>query len=177
MKSRRLFSALALLISLASVTVHVSAQKNTSAEMPASGATSLNPLQVALLKWYKANTTTSFSVGNDPLGMAFDGANVWVANFDDGTVSKLRANDGSLQGTFTIGSGVEPYGVTYDGANIWVSNSASGTVTKLQGSTGKILGTFTVGSHPGWMAFDGANIWVPNGTSSLTKLRASDGKN
>jgi hypothetical protein len=29
------------------------------------------------------------------LGVAFDGANVWVANFNDNTVTKLRAADGT----------------------------------------------------------------------------------
>src|SRR6202167_3797130 len=74
-----------------------------------------NPLKVALLDWYKANTTTTFTVGNEPNGVAFDGANIWVANFNDGTVSKLQANDGTVVGTFTIGAGVEPFGVTFDG--------------------------------------------------------------
>ncbi|MGA8762531.1 MAG: hypothetical protein WB562_06540, partial [Candidatus Sulfotelmatobacter sp.] len=113
-----------------------------SAPAPA-GSPPLNPLKVALLKWYAANTTTSFNVGNEPNGVAFDGANILVTNFSDGTVSKLRANDGTLLGTFTIGAGVEPFGVTFDGANIWVSNVATSTVTKLQATTGKILGTFT----------------------------------
>jgi hypothetical protein len=113
------------------------------------GVPAANPLKVALLHWYKANTTTSFIVGNLPDGVAFDGANIWTANFNDGTVSKLQANDGTLLGTFN--AGVEPFGVTFDGANIWVSNLAAGTVTKMQASTGKILGTFTWAATPaGW---------------------------
>jgi hypothetical protein len=31
----------------------------------------------------------TFSVGALPIGIAFDGANVWVANDEDSTVSKL----------------------------------------------------------------------------------------
>jgi hypothetical protein len=48
-----------------------------------------NPLQVAILHWYSANQTTSFSVGTSPYGVAFDGANIWVANQNSGSVSKL----------------------------------------------------------------------------------------
>ncbi|HXM23785.1 MAG TPA: hypothetical protein VN948_21180, partial [Terriglobales bacterium] len=88
-------------------------------QVPANGAPPANPLKVALLKWYRANTTTGFSVGSQPYGVAFDGANIWTANFGDGTVTKLRANDGEVLGTFKVG-GV-PYGVTFDGANMWVS--------------------------------------------------------
>ncbi len=61
--------------------------------------------------------------------MAFDGANIWVTNNGSDTVTKLRASDGDLQGTFTVGDG--PRGVAFDGANIWVVNSDDDTVTKL----------------------------------------------
>src|ERR1039457_1049453 len=57
-----------------------------------------NPLQLALLYWYPANLTASFAVGNYPGGMAFDGANIWVSNVADSTVTKLRASDG-----YTVG--------------------------------------------------------------------------
>ncbi|HLW87288.1 MAG TPA: YncE family protein, partial [Terriglobales bacterium] len=134
-----------------------------------------NPLRVALLKWYDANRVpTAFPVGKQPYGVAFDGENIWTANNGDGTVSKVRANDGTLVGTFPAGNG--PYGVTYDGANMWVS-ALGGTVTKLRGSDGKNLGSFPAGQFPTWMTFDGANIWVPDGVHVIAKLRARDGKN
>src|ERR1700731_3123254 len=50
-----------------------------------------NPNQIAILKWYPANTITKFSVGRGPWGVAFDGSNIWVSNFSENTVSKLRA--------------------------------------------------------------------------------------
>jgi DNA-binding beta-propeller fold protein YncE len=64
-----------------------------------------------------------------PQGVAFDGANIWVTNGNSATVSKLRASDGTLLGTFTVGS--TPQGVAFDGANIWVANGNSNTVSKL----------------------------------------------
>jgi hypothetical protein len=133
-----------------------------------------NPLKIALLKWYPANQTTSFPVGTQPLGVAFDGANIWVTNNYDGTVTKLRANDGEKLGTFAAGPGA--MGVAYDGANIWVANSVANTVTKLRASDGKNLGTFMVGSQPWFVAFDGANIWTTNaGDGTISKVKASDG--
>ena len=44
-------------------------------------------------------------------------------------VTKLRARDGAVLGTFAVGSG--PTGVALDGANIWVANEGSNTVSKL----------------------------------------------
>jgi len=129
-----------------------------------------NPLQVALLHWDQANQVrTEFTVGSGPLGVAFDGASVWVANNLDGTISKLAANDGTLLGKFSVTG--QPWGLAFDGANIWVANNNSNNVTKLRASDGMLLGTFTVGSNPSAVAFDGANIWVANSSDvTVSKL-------
>jgi hypothetical protein len=54
-----------------------------------SGAVSKTPLQIALLKWYGASQVAAFAVGDYPYAIAFDGANIWVANALSDTVSKL----------------------------------------------------------------------------------------
>ena len=56
-----------------------------------------NPLQIALLHWYDANLTTAFHVSHAPLGLAFDGASIWVTNAFANAVTKLRANLGELR--------------------------------------------------------------------------------
>ncbi len=56
----------------------------------------LNPLKIALLHWYVINTAAPFPVGSQPYGVAFDGANIWSANYGDGTVTKLHASDGAV---------------------------------------------------------------------------------
>src|SRR5215467_2083563 len=63
-----------------------------------------NPLQIALLHWYNANLSTTFSVPSSPYGMAFDGQNIWVANNGSGKITKLRANDGANLGSFNVGT-------------------------------------------------------------------------
>ena len=130
----------------------------------------INYQKVALLKWYPAiQTGATFTTGSHANGVAFDGANVWVANSN--TVTKLRAADGVILGTFDLGS---PWSLAFDGANIWVGQYYGGIV-KLRASDGAILGTFDVGSALA-MAFDGANIWAVSAFGNIvTKLRASDG--
>ena len=49
----------------------------------------INREQIALLKWYPAFQSASVAVGTNPQGVAFDGANIWVANGSGNTVSKL----------------------------------------------------------------------------------------
>src|ERR1700735_4490471 len=63
-----------------------------------------NVKDIAILHWYAANTTTSFSVGSGPQGVAFDGADIWVANSNSNTVTKLQANNGAVLGTFAVGT-------------------------------------------------------------------------
>lgn len=121
---------------------------------------------------------TTITVGSRPLGVAFDGENMWVVNNQNcacpGTVSKIRVSDKTTLGTFPVGSG--PIFAVFDGANVWVSNRDSHDITKLRASDGLVLGTFpTGGLGPHWMTFDGSNIWISNSGSNLAKLRPSDG--
>ena len=44
-------------------------------------------------------------------------------------ITQLRARDGTVLGTFAVGT--EPEGLVYDGANIWVANAGSNTVSKF----------------------------------------------
>ena len=134
-----------------------------------------NSQQVAMLRWYEANTfLPSVSTGAEPYGIAFDGANMWVVNWHDLTVSKISVNDGVTLGTYTVGS--LSAGIAFDGANVWVANSFGATVTKIRARDGHTIGTYATGSYPWQVAFDGHYIWVSNHMdSTVTKLRASSG--
>jgi YVTN family beta-propeller protein len=140
---------------------------------PGTGASTVNPLQVALLKWFPTYQSASFPVGEEPSGVAFDGSNIWVTNSDD-TITELQASTGAVLGTFSVG--IEPAAIAFDGANIWTANINGNNVIKLQAATGTVVGTFPVGSNPNGVAFDGANIWVANsGSNNVTKLLAATG--
>ena len=103
-----------------------------------------------------------------PMGIAFDGANIWVTNQLTNSVVRLRAKDGKSPKSFAVGT--NPTGLAFDGVYIWVANQGDTTVTKLQASNGANSGTFEVGYAPLAVAFDGANIWVThNNTVSKTR--------
>ena len=131
---------------------------------------SLAEMRAALMQWYPQ----TYPAGTNPAAIAFDGSNLWITNYTSNVVTKLRANDGVIVGTYSTGAW--SLGIAFDGANIWVVNSNSNTVTKLQASDGTLVGTYPVGSSPSEAVFDGANIWVTNTWSnSVTELRATDG--
>src|SRR3990167_7652535 len=95
----------------------------------------------ALERWYESthHSSSTFMVGFYPYGVAFDGANICVTNSGSVSVTKLRASDGMVIGTYAVG--FAPRGVAFDGA---------------------VLGTYNVGLNPRGVVFDGANIWVVN---------------
>lgn len=113
-------------------------------------------------------------VGLFPIGVAFDGQNIWTTNASGNSVTKVRGSDGTILGTFPVGAA--PLGIAFDGSNIWVVNRVDQNVTKMRASDGQILGTFPSSLSPRAIAFDGENIWVTNfNSNSVAKLRASDG--
>lgn len=125
--------------------------------------------RAALGQWW--TTTPHFdvgvgvtAVGNRPQLMSSDGADVWVANFDDATVTRVRASDGAVLGTWTGAS--SPGAVLVAMGRVFVTGQTSpgqlymidptqapGPVTVVAGNVGKI---------PTGIAFDGSRIWTAN---------------
>jgi hypothetical protein len=123
-----------------------------------------------------AVTTVASNLGNNPLGIAFDGSRIWTASNFGGSVSIVTPGATIPWTVTTVTTGFNgPVGILYDGANIWVTDYGASTLLKLD-SSGAVLQTVTVGSLPQFPAFDGANIWVPNiSSNSVSVVRASSG--
>ena len=120
-------------------------------------------------------TITTFAGFNKPFSICSDGANIWVTNWGSNNVTKLRSSDGTILGTYNVGT--KPLGICLDDSSVWVANWGSKNVTKLRASDGSTIGTYSVGSFPHYICFDGANIWVTNaGSNNVMKLQASDGR-
>jgi hypothetical protein len=121
----------------------------------------------------KPVTPATSALGDNPIGIAFDGANIWTANLG-GSVSIITPQSPYTVTTVTTGF-VNPFGILYDGAHIWVTDVGAGTLLKLS-SAGTIIQSVTVGTTPWFPVFDGTNIWVPNRDSnSITVVQASSG--
>ncbi|MBA3964049.1 MAG: hypothetical protein H0X40_19420 [Chthoniobacterales bacterium] len=121
-----------------------------------------------------------FKVATYPLGMAFDGENIWVTNYNNITGERaflivLRASDGSLVRKIKA-----PYfsgHAAFDGTFIWTTDSyyESRSVTRYR-LDGTIEGTYDIGLYdPYSILFDGENMWVASVDGvSVSKIRASD---
>ena len=106
----------------------LSQQGQKSSQQPPAIATKPAPELQSLANAFERSAV--FNVGEFPIGVAFDGTNIWVANAGSNNVKKLRASDGAVLETFTVGT--LPLQVAFDGANIWVTNGRSDSVSKLR---------------------------------------------
>ena len=89
------------------------------------------------IPWAVSTVTTGFS---SVIGALFDGSNVWVTDFNAGSLLKLDPAGTILQ-TVSIGGG--PNYPVFDGANIWVPSAQNASVTVVRASSGAILATLT----------------------------------
>ena len=133
--------------------------------------------RAALNQWWtpqNANSLTLVAVGNTPALVEFDGTDLWVANADSGSVTRIRPSDGKLLGTWTgateaialvaaMGK-IFIVGVTNPGSLFMIDpTQPAGVVTTV---------TSSLGAFPNGIAFDGSRIWTSNssGTVSLVSL-------
>ena len=68
------------------------------------------------------------AVPDGPADVLAAGPYVWVASNGADRVTKLRASDGMVVGSFRAGR--HPSGLAFDGSSIWVSNSSGQTVAR-----------------------------------------------
>jgi DNA-binding beta-propeller fold protein YncE len=92
---------------------------------------------------------------------------MWVANYNDDTVSVVRASDGTLVTTIVSPTvGPDPIALAFDGANMWVVNENAygdrGSVSIIRVVDHTLVATVPVGKEPEAIAFDGANMWIAN---------------
>jgi len=62
-------------------------------------------------------------------GIAFDGSSVWVTQGEANTVTRIRASDGEILGTFATGA--VPVGIAFDGTHMWITNQLGDTVCRM----------------------------------------------
>lgn len=123
---------------------------------------SLNLQQIAMKRWYAANTTASVAVqqGTCPHEVMFDGRVIWSGNTGDSSISSFEPSSGKPVDLIQTGGTGGLGDIAYDGLNYWaVTTNVTPNVRKFD-YHGNLLGSATVGTGPYRLAFDGTNMWV-----------------
>ena len=155
---------------------------------PAGSTSSMTPLQIATLHWYNASEVASVKVEYQPVGICFDGADVWVlqngitafggAASTGGFLTEFNAATGAAVRTISIA--LTPTALSFDGTSLWVTGSdamATGRIAQINAATGNmvghpyLVGFASTGNDPVAVAFDGFHYWTANeGDNSVTEL-------
>jgi predicted Ser/Thr protein kinase len=93
--------------------------------------------------------------------VAFGAGQVWVTNYDDGTISQ---NNRSLSNSVTDALDVRgPLDLVVSGDTVWVASYLDDAVVRLDARTGKAIGEpIAVGRNPFAIVAHGHRVWVTN---------------
>jgi len=128
--------------------------------------------RAALGQWWRNNQQVTYAVGNAPQGIQSDGADIWVANNGSGTVSRIRASDGALLGTWTGATGASSILIAH--GLVFITGYSPATLYYIlpQASPGAV-GTWTFlmsGAQPSGITTDGAYIWTANNSGYVSQI-------
>ncbi|HET9530451.1 MAG TPA: S-layer homology domain-containing protein [Blastocatellia bacterium] len=111
-----------------------------------------------------ANDLALTIVGHRPYEVESDGADLWVANYVSGTVSRVRASDGRLLETWIAEVGTS--GVLVARGKVFViCNTAPGSLFQIDPTQPAGVVTLLstgLGAGPKGIAYDGQRIWTAN---------------
>ena len=108
----------------------------------------------------------AIGVGNGPAAIAVGYGGVWVANRDDGTVTRIDAATDAVTDTVRVGG--SPGAVAAGLGAIWVADGGTGAVIRIDPRTRRVTRRIAVGSAPSALALAGGSVWV-----AATASRAS----
>ena len=105
------------------------AQLEVNGSVKISDSINRGPTNPPLFRWLPVKVLATYSgTGDCPYGIAFDGTNMWTANYDDDSVTKITPT--GVMTTYT-GTGTGPAGIAFDGTNMWTTNYWADSVTKV----------------------------------------------
>jgi serine/threonine protein kinase/streptogramin lyase len=112
------------------------------------------------------------AVGANPDEVEARDGVVWVANTDDGTVSRVEDD---AQKTFTVGAG--PEGLSLGDKFLWVANGNDNSVSRIDLSSGEVLPPIPVGNKPIGIFAGSRFVWVTNSFSgSVSRIDPGTGE-
>ena len=147
-----------------------------------------------------ADGTGTAATFNNPEGITTDGANLYIADFDNSTIRKMVISTGAVttiagtagtlghaDGTGTAATFYLPRGITTDGTNLYIADTGNNTIRKLVVSTGVVTtiagkvgvqgstdGTGTAATFytPAGMTTDGASLFVGDtGNDTIRQIK------
>jgi DNA-binding SARP family transcriptional activator len=133
------------------------------------------PDSVAVVDPQRSRVVGHVLVGRRPVALAIGHGSVWVANADDGTVSRIHPDRREV--TRTIGIGAPAIDLAVSADAVWVANGSDGTVSRIDPSTDAVVETIDLrgSSELAWnptyaVDADDDSVWVAAGPHHLLRI-------
>ncbi len=130
---------------------------------------------VGVISPARGAVTADVPVGSSPSGVAAGAGSVWVANYDDNTVSRIDPATHAVEQTIQADS--TPSGIAVGAGAVWVANNFSGTVSKIDIAADRVVQRIAVGNGPSGIAVGDGSVWVTNSSDgTLSRIDAVSGE-
>ena len=133
------------------------------------------PDSVAVIDPQRSRVVRHVLVGRRPVAVAIGHGSVWVANADDGTVSRIDQDRHELIRTIGIGAPAIDLAVATDA--VWVANGSDGTVSRIDPSADAVVETIDLrgSSELAWnptyaVDADDDSVWIAAGPHHVLRI-------
>jgi DNA-binding SARP family transcriptional activator len=133
------------------------------------------PDSVAVVDPRRSRVVGHVLVGRRPVALAIGHGSVWVANADDGTVSRIRPDRREVVRTIGIGAPAIDVAVASDA--VWVANGSDGTVSRIDPSADAVVQTIDLrgSSELVWnptyaVDADDDSVWIAAGPHHVLRI-------
>jgi len=107
-------------------------------------------------------------------GLAFDGKNLWLADFKTDSLYALSPKNGRVVEALPAPS-YRPYGLAWDGSHLWVVDREENNIIQFDVKSG--VSVWTIPSpveRPEGLAWDGKNLWLAD-RKTIQMISTEDG--
>jgi DNA-binding SARP family transcriptional activator len=133
------------------------------------------PDSVAVIDPQRSRVVRHVLVGRRPVAVAIGHGSVWVANADDGTVSRIHQDRHEVIRTIGIGAPAIDLAVATDA--VWVANGSDGTVSRIDPSADAVVETIDLrgSSELAWnptyaVDADDDSVWIAAGPHHVLRI-------
>jgi DNA-binding SARP family transcriptional activator len=133
------------------------------------------PDSVAVIDPQRSRVVRHVLVGRRPVAVAIGHGSVWVANADDGTVSRIDQDRHEVIRTIGIGAPAIDLAVATDA--VWVANGSAGTVSRIDPSADAVVETIDLrgSSELAWnptyaVDADADSVWIAAGPHHVLRI-------
>jgi DNA-binding SARP family transcriptional activator len=137
--------------------------------------TPVPPDSVAVIDPQRSRVVGHVPVGRRPVAVAIGHGSVWVANADDGTVSRIHPDRHEVIRTIGIGAPAIDLAVTTDA--VWVANGSDGTVSRIDPRADAVVETIDLrgSSDLVWnptyaVDADDDSVWIAAGPHHVLRI-------